>query len=49
MFSPLICNFLGYSYKRLVMVKKTIESFFQKKMGFETQNNPLSQSPTSHP
>ena len=29
-FSPLIHNFLGYSYKRLVMVKKTIESFSRK-------------------
>ena len=50
-FSPLIHNFLGYSYKRLVMVKKPIESFF-KKMSFETQSNvetPISQAYASHP
>ena len=49
-FSPLIHNFLGYSYKRLVMVKKTIKSFF-KKRSFETQSNvetPLSQAHASH-
>ena len=34
----LICNFLGYFYKRLVMFNKTIESFF-KKIGFKTQSN----------
>ena len=47
----LICNFLGYSYKRLVIVKKTIKSFF-KKIGFETQNNietSLSQASASYP
>ena len=50
-FLPLIHNFLGYSYKRLVMVKKIIESFF-KKMSFEIQSNvetPLSQVHASHP
>ena len=50
-FSPLIHNFLGYSYKRLVTVKKIIKSFF-KKRSFKTQSNVeihFSQAYASHP
>ena len=52
MLSSLICNFLNYSYKRLVMIKKIIKSFFFKKKGFMIQNNiktPLLQASASHP
>ena len=48
----LICNFLSYSYKKLVMIKKNIKYFF-KKISFETQNSnietPLSQIYASYP